>query len=207
MIDARGEPDLEAAASVIEDAGSGDLIAIAGDVTEPDHAARLVEAAVGAGDFSLLVNNASLLGPSPQPTLADYPLPALDQVIATNLLAPLRLIQLALPHLRSTGGTVVNITSDAAVEGYEGWGGYGASKAALEQLSKVLAAEEPDVTVYWLDPGDMNTRMHQEAFPGDDISDRPLPEARVPALIRLLDGPYPSGRYQADDLLTMETSP
>jgi NAD(P)-dependent dehydrogenase (short-subunit alcohol dehydrogenase family) len=207
VIDARDEPDLEAAASVIEDAGSGDLIAIAGDVTEPEHAARLVEAAVGTGDFSLLVNNASLLGPSPQPTLADYPLPVLEQVIATNLLSPLRLIQLALPHLRSTEGTVVNITSDAAVEGYEGWGGYGASKAALEQLSKVLAAEEPDVTVYWLDPGDMNTRMHQEAFPGDDISDRPLPEARVPALIRLLDGPYPSGRYQAEDLLTMETSP
>ena len=207
VIDARDEPDLDAAASVIEDAGSGDLIAIAGDVTEPDHAAGLVEAAVGTGDFSLLVNNASLLGPSPQPTLAHYPLPVLEQVIATNLLAPLRLIQLALPHLRSTQGTVVNITSDAAVEGYGGWGGYGASKAALEQLSNVLAAEEPDVTVYWLDPGDMNTRMHQEAFPGDDISDRPLPEARVPALIRLIEGPYPSGRYQAEALLTMETSP
>jgi NAD(P)-dependent dehydrogenase (short-subunit alcohol dehydrogenase family) len=207
VIDARDEPDLEAAASVIEDAGSGDVIAITGDVTEPEHAVRLVEAAVAAGDFSLLVNNASLLGPSPQPTLADYPLDVLEEVIATNLLAPLRLIQRSLPHLRSIGGTVVNITSDAAVEGYEGWGGYGASKAGLEQLSNVLAAEETGVTVYWLDPGDMNTRMHQEAFPGDDISDRPLPEARVPALIRLVDGRYPSGRYQAQDLLTKEPRP
>jgi len=207
VIDARDEPDLEAAASVIEDAGSGDVIAITGDVTEPEHAVRLVEAAVAAGDFSLLVNNASLLGPSPQPTLADYPLDVLEEVIATNLLAPLRLIQRSLPHLRSIGGTVVNITSDAAVEGYEGWGGYGASKAGLEQLSNVLAAEETGVTVYWLDPGDMNTRMHQEAFPGDDISDRPLPEARVPALIRLIDGRYPSGRYQAQDLLTKEPRP
>ena len=207
VIDARDETNLEAAASVIEDAGSGDLIAIAGDVTNPDHAARLVEAAIGAGDFSLLVNNASLLGPSPQPALADYPLDVLEEVIATNLLAPLRLIQLSLPHLRSVAGTVVNITSDAAVEGYEGWGGYGASKAGLEQLSNVLAAEETGVTVYWLDPGDMNTRMHQEAFPGDDISDRPLPEARVPALIRLIESRYPSGRYQAEDLLAKETSP
>jgi NAD(P)-dependent dehydrogenase (short-subunit alcohol dehydrogenase family) len=206
VIDGRVEPDLEAAASVIEDAGPGDLIAIAGDVTDPDHAAHLVEAAVGAGDFSLLVNNASRLGPSPQPLLADYPLDVLEEVIATNLLAPLRLIQLSLPHLRSIAGTVVNITSDAAVEGYEGWGGYGASKAGLEQLSNVLAAEEPGLTVYWLDPGDMNTRMHQEAFPDDDISDRALPESRVPALIRLIDGRYPSGRYQANDLLAQETS-
>ena len=207
VIDARDEPDLEAAASIIEDAGSGDVIAIAGDVTDPEHATRLVEAAIAAGDFSLLVNNASLLGPSPQPALADYPLDVLEEVIATNLLAPLRLIQLSLPHLRSVAGTVVNITSDAAVEGYEGWGGYGASKAGLEQLSNVLASEETGVTVYWLDPGDMNTRMHQEAFPGDDISDRPLPEARVPALVRLIEGRYPSGRYQAEDLLAKETSP
>ena len=206
VIDARDEPDLEAAASIIEDAGSGDVIAIAGDVTDPEHATRLVEAAIAAGDFSLLVNNASLLGPSPQPALADYPLDVLAEVIATNLLAPLRLIQLSLPHLRSAAGTVVNITSDAAVEGYEGWGGYGASKAGLEQLSNVLASEETGVAVYWLDPGDMNTRMHQEAFPGDDISDRPLPEARVPALVRLIEGRYPSGRYQAEDLLAKETS-
>jgi NAD(P)-dependent dehydrogenase (short-subunit alcohol dehydrogenase family) len=122
-------------------------------------------------------------------------------------MAPLQLIQLSLPHLREVGGTVVNITSDAAVEGYEGWGGYGASKAGLEQLSNVLAAEEPAITVYWLDPGDMNTRMHQEAFPGEDITDRPLPETRVPALLHLLDERYPSGRYQAVDLLAKEISP
>jgi NAD(P)-dependent dehydrogenase (short-subunit alcohol dehydrogenase family) len=145
-----------------------------------------------------------MLGPSPQPRLADYPIDVLEGVLTTNVTAPLRLIQLALPHLRRTGGTVINVTSDAAVEGYEGWGGYGASKAALEQLSQVLAAEEPDLTVYWLDPGDMNTRMHQEAFPGEDISDRPLPETRVPAVIRLLEDRYPTGRYRAADLLAEE---
>jgi NAD(P)-dependent dehydrogenase (short-subunit alcohol dehydrogenase family) len=177
------------------------LTAIAGDVTDPGHLDALVDAATSLGDYALLVNNASLLGPSPQPLLADYPIEALEQVFATNVTAPLRLTQLSLPHLRKTGGTVINITSDAAVEGYEGWGGYGASKAALEQLSNVLAAEEPDITVYWLDPGDMNTRMHQEAFPGEDISDRPLPETRVPAVLRLLEGRYPTGRYQAADLL------
>jgi NAD(P)-dependent dehydrogenase (short-subunit alcohol dehydrogenase family) len=176
-------------------------VPIAGDVTEPGHARALVEAAAARGDFLLLVNNASMLGPSPQPSLAHYPIEALEQVLATNVIAPLRLIQLSLPHLRETGGTVINVTSDAAVEGYGGWGGYGASKAALEQLSNVLAAEEPAITVYWLDPGDMNTRMHQEAFPGEDISDRPLPETRVPAVLRLLEGRYPSGRYRAADLL------
>ena len=206
VIDARDESDLESASAAVDDAGSGDIIAIAGDVTDPRHAALLVDAAIEAGGFSLLVNNASLLGPSPQPRIGDYPLDVLQAVFATNLLAPLRLIQLSLPHLRPSGGTVVNITSDAAVEGYEGWGGYGSSKAGLEQLSNVLAAEEQDVTVYWFDPGDMNTRMHQEAFPDEDISDRPLPETRVPALIRLLEERYPSGRYQAADLLAKETS-
>jgi NAD(P)-dependent dehydrogenase (short-subunit alcohol dehydrogenase family) len=145
-----------------------------------------------------------MLGPSPQPTLADYPLDVLDQVFATNLTAPLRLIQLSLPDLRRVGGAIINITSDAAVEGYETWGGYGASKAAIEQLSNVLAAEEPAVTVYWLDPGDMNTAMQQEAFPGEDISDRPGPETRVPAVIRLLEERYPAGRYRAADLLGEE---
>jgi NAD(P)-dependent dehydrogenase (short-subunit alcohol dehydrogenase family) len=145
-----------------------------------------------------------MLGPSPQPVLADYPIEVLKQVFATNVTAPLRLIQQSLPHLRQTGGTVINVTSDAATEGYEGWGGYGASKAALEQLSNVLAEEEPDITVYWFDPGDMNTRMHQEAFPGEDISDRPLPETRAPAVIRLLGERYPSGRYRAADLLAEE---
>ena len=206
VIDARDGSDLERASAAIDDAGSGDVVAIAGDVTDPEHAARLAAAAIEGGSFSLLVNNASLLGPSPQPHLADYPIDVLEQVFATNLLAPLHLIQLSLPHLRVAGGTVVNITSDAAVEGYEGWGGYGSSKAGLEQLSNILAAEEQDITVYWLDPGDMNTRMHQEAFPDDDISDRPLPETRVPALLRLLEERHPSGRYQAEDLLAKEST-
>ena len=207
VIDARDPSDLEPASAAVEDAGTGDVLAITGDVTEPAHAALLVDAAIEAGSFSLLVNNASMLGPSPQPRIADYPIDVLEEVLATNLLAPLRLIQLSLPHLREVGGTVVNITSDAAVEGYEGWGGYGASKAGLEQLSNVLAAEEPSITVYWLDPGDMNTRMHQEAFPGEDISDRPRPETRVPALLRLVEGRYPSGRYQAEDLLVEKATP
>ena len=206
VIDSRDGSDLESAAAAIDDAGTGDVVAITGNVTDPQHAALLVDAAVETGGFSLLVNNASLLGPSPQPRIGDYPLEILEDVLATNLLAPLRLIQLSLPHLRAAGGTVVNITSDAAVEGYEGWGGYGSSKAGLEQLSNVLAAEEQDITVYWFDPGDMNTRMHQEAFPDDDISDRPLPETRVPALLRLLEERYPSGRYQAEGLLAKEST-
>jgi NAD(P)-dependent dehydrogenase (short-subunit alcohol dehydrogenase family) len=189
---------------MIEPAGGARVSPIAGDVTDPRHLAVLVEAATSLGDYTLLVNNASMLGPSPQPVLADYPIEVLEQVFATNVGAPLRLIQQSLPHLRRAGGTIINITSDAAVEGYEGWGGYGASKAALEQLSNVIAEEEPGITVYWLDPGDMNTRMHQEAFPGEDISDRPLPETRVPAVIRLIEDRYPSGRYRAADLLTEE---
>jgi NAD(P)-dependent dehydrogenase (short-subunit alcohol dehydrogenase family) len=176
--------------------------AIDGDVTDQPHAARLVEAASTRGGFSLLVNNASMLGPSPQPLLGAYPIDVLADVFSVNVFAPLRLIELSLPHLRQTGGTVVNITSDAAVEAYEGWGGYGSSKAALEQLSNVLASEEPGIRVYWLDPGDMNTRMHQAAFPGEDISDRPSPVERAPALIRLVESKMPSGRYVADDLLS-----
>ncbi|HYJ25024.1 MAG TPA: SDR family oxidoreductase [Acidimicrobiia bacterium] len=206
VIDARDGSDLESASAAIDDSGTGDVVAIPGDVTDHRHAKLLVDAAIDAGGFSLLINNASMLGPSPQPPVGDYPLDVLQEVLATNLVAPLHLIQLSLPHLRAAGGTVVNITSDAAVEGYEGWGGYGSSKAALEQLSNVLAVEEQDITVYWLDPGDMNTGMHQEAFPGEDISDRPLPETRVPALIRLLEERPPSGRYQAEDLLAKETT-
>jgi NAD(P)-dependent dehydrogenase (short-subunit alcohol dehydrogenase family) len=128
----------------------------------------------------------------------------LERILRTNVVAPLRIVQAALPHLRAPRGAVVNVTSDAAVEGYEGWGGYGASKAALEQLSRVLAAEEPDVRVYWVDPGDMRTQMHQDAFPGEDISDRPSPASRVPGLVRLIDERLPSGRYRVDDLLGAE---
>ncbi|HEX2024435.1 MAG TPA: SDR family oxidoreductase, partial [Acidimicrobiales bacterium] len=181
-------------------AATTEVVAVAGDVGDEAHRRELVEAAERVGGLDLLVNNASALGPSPQPPLDRYPLDVLAQVYATNVLAPLGLVQLALPLLRASHGRVLNVTSDAAVEGYEGWGGYGSSKAALEQLSNVLAAEEPAVRVWWLDPGDMRTRMQQEAFPGEDISDRPPPEDSVPAVLRLLDEDLPSGRYRARDL-------
>ena len=145
------------------------------------------------------MNNASFLGPSPQPALLDYPLDVLEQVYRTNLFAPLALIQAVRDELK-TGACVINVTSDAGVEAYEGWGGYGSSKAALEHLSHILAEENSDLRVYWVDPGDMRTQMQQEAFPGEDISDRPLPEESVPGLLALLEGEYPSGRYRARDL-------
>lgn len=170
-------------------------IVVPGDVTDPAHRHDLA-AAVGTR-LDLLVNNASDLGPSPLPRLADHPLDALRRVYDTNVLAPLALIQAVLPALRASGGVVVDISSDAAVEAYEGWGGYGSSKAALDQLSAVLAAEEPRVRVYAVDPGDMRTAMHQAAFPGEDISDRPEPESVVPALLRLIERRPPSGRYRA----------
>ncbi len=201
VIDARTASDLSVATRALEDLADGPVSSIGGDVTDPHHAAALVAAAEDLGDLELLVNNASTLGPSPLRSLADYPIAALARVHDVNVVAPLRLIQLALPALRRAHGTIVNVTSDAAVEAYEGWGGYGSSKAALEQLSNVLAREEPEVRVLWVDPGDMNTRMHQEAFPGEDISDRPLPEERIPGLAALVDSDAPSGRYTVSDLL------
>ncbi len=201
VIDARNASDLSVAAQALQQVAHGTVIAIDGDVTDPQHGAALVAAAEDLGDLELLVNNASTLGPSPLPSLADYPLAALAHVYDVNVVAPLRLIQLALPALRRAHGTIVNVTSDAAIEAYEGWGGYGSAKAALEQLSNVLATEEPAVRVLWVDPGDMNTRMHQEAFPGEDISDRPLPEERIPGLAALIDRSAPSGRYTVSDLL------
>ncbi|HJR86591.1 MAG TPA: SDR family oxidoreductase [Acidimicrobiia bacterium] len=197
VIDARGVDDLEQ--TRVDLSGLTKVIAVPGDVSDPDHRRRLVEAADGR--LNLLVNNASILGPSPQPPLADYPLDILEQVYRTNVIAPLGMIQLALPLLRRSQGTVINITSDAALEPYEGWGGYGSSKAGLEQMSRILAAEESQVRVYWVDPGDMNTRMHQEAYPGDDISDRPPPEASVPGLMNLINSSRPSGRYAARELV------
>lgn len=197
VIDARGIDDLERARADLAELTN--VIAVPGDVSDPDHRRRLVEAADGR--LNLLVNNASILGPSPQPPLADYPLDVLEQVYRTNVIGPLGLIQLALPLLRQSQGTVINITSDAALEPYEGWGGYGSSKAGLEQMSRILAAEESLVRVYWVDPGDMNTRMHQEAYPGDDISDRPPPEASVPGLMNLINSNRPSGRYAARELV------
>lgn len=201
VIDARNSAGLDAATEVLTDQGSGVIAAIPGDVSDPVHQAELVARATSLGSLALVVNNASILGPSPLPGLVDYPVEALAEVIRVNLLGPLRLLQSALPLLRANEGVIVNITSDAAVEGYEGWGGYGASKAALELISRVLAVEEGDVTVYWFDPGDMNTQMHQDAFPDEDISDRPLPETRVPALMRLIESGAESGRYTAESIL------
>jgi len=196
VLDARGGDALREAADQL--AATTQVVAVTGDVADERHRTELVEAARALGGPDLLVNNASLLGPSPQPTLADYPLDAFQAVYEVNVTAPLALIQLALPLLaQSPQGRILNVTSDAGVEGYEGWGGYGSSKAALEQLSKVLAAEHPALRVWWVDPGDMNTRLHQEAFPHDDISDRPPPEESVPGILKLLDDDAPSGRYQA----------
>ncbi len=193
VIDAREAGPLEAAAAELPD-----VVFLPGDVGDPSHRRALVDA---AGDrIDLLVNNASLLGPSPQPALADYPLDVLETVYRVNVIAPLALIQLALPRL-SDDARIVNVTSDAAVEPYEGWGGYGSSKAALEQLTAILAAEHPARRVYAVDPGDMNTRMHQEAFPGEDISDRAAPEERVPGLLALIEGELESGRYAAGALM------
>ena len=174
------------------------VVTITGDVTDEEHRTRLVAEAARLGRLELLVNNASTLGPSPQPALIDYPLSELRSVYEVNLVAPLRLAQLALPLLVASCGQVVNVTSDAAVEPYAGWGGYGSSKAALEQLSNVLAAEHPEVRVLWVDPGDMRTDLHQAAFPGEDISDRPPPEASVPGLLALLGREPPSGRYRIE---------
>jgi len=175
-------------------------VVVPGDVTDPAHRKALASAVNGLGRLDLLVNNASALGPSPLPRLADVPLDEARRVYETNVLAPLALTQLFLPQLRASGGTVLNISSDAAVEAYQGWGTYGSSKAALDQLTAVLAAEEPGLAVYSVDPGDMRTEMHQAAFPGEDISDRPGPETVVPALLRLIATRPPSGRLRAADL-------
>jgi len=198
VVDGRDAAALAEAAAVIQ----RDVTVLPGDVTDPAHRLALVAAADRLGGADLLVNNAGILGPSPQPRLADYPLDTLREVYEVNVLAPLALAQLTLPGLRSRGGAVVNVTSDAAVEAYEGWGGYGSAKAAVEQASRILAAEEPAVRVWWVDPGDLRTRMHQEAFPGEDISDRPEPSTVVPAFRRLVESRPPSGRVRLADLLT-----
>ncbi len=200
VVDARG-PELDTLATDLSD-----VVAVRGDVTEPTHREALAAAVETLGRLDLLINNASDLGPSPLPALGRYPLEALRGVYEADVLAPLALSQLLLPLLRNAGGTIVNISSDAAVEAYPGWGGYGSAKAALDQLSAVLAAEEPDVRVYAVDPGDMRTDMHQAAFPGEDISDRPEPAAVVPALLRLLDTRPASGRYRATEWAVPEAA-
>ena len=187
-------------ASALE-AVPGSSVVVVGDVSDPEHRRALVEAVQRLGELDLLVNNASSLGPTPLPRLADASLDEVRAAYEVNVLAPLALLQDLLPYLRRSRGTVVNLSSDAAVEPYETWGAYGSSKAALDQLSAVLGAEEPDLAVYALDPGDMRTGMHQQAFPGEDISDRPLPDTVVPALLQLLEERPASGRYRASDLL------
>ena len=194
IVDARGADALKSAAAEL--AGLSTVVALPGDVSDPAHRQALAEAARAAGGLDAVVNNASILGPSPQPALLDYPLLWLEQVYRVNVVAPLGLLQAVRNELKP-GAAIVNITSDAGVEAYAGWGGYGSSKAALEHLSAILAAEYPEWRVYWVDPGDMRTQMHQEAFPGEDISDRPLPEASVPGLMALIEGALPGGRYQA----------
>jgi NAD(P)-dependent dehydrogenase (short-subunit alcohol dehydrogenase family) len=199
VLDARGATDLERAARELGQIT--EVVALPGDVSDDWHRGALLDAA--GEKIDLLVNNASLLGPSPQPTLGLYPLDTLERVYQVNVLAPLALSQLVLPRLPDQG-TIINVSSDAAVEPYAGWGGYGSSKAALDQLTAVLAEEHPALRVYSVDPGDMRTRMHQEAFPGEDISDRPPPEESVPGLLALIEGDLPSGRYLARELAPVE---
>jgi NAD(P)-dependent dehydrogenase (short-subunit alcohol dehydrogenase family) len=196
-VDGRRTEQLDAALAGLP---SDRVVGVRGDVTDAGHRLELVEAARRLGQVRLLVNNASRLGPSPQPALADYPLAELRAVYETNVLAPLGFIQLLLPDLLAHRGSIVSVSSDAAVEAYAGWGGYGSSKAALDQLTAVLAAEHPGLAVHALDPGDMRTEMHQQAFPDEDISDRPEPESVVPALLRLLDSRPDGVRHRADAL-------
>jgi NAD(P)-dependent dehydrogenase (short-subunit alcohol dehydrogenase family) len=193
VIDGR---DAAAVRSAADETGA---TAVPGDVTDPTHRAALLDAA--GGRLDLLVNNAGILGPSPQPVLADYPPAALREVYEVNVFAPLALAQAALPALRRSHGALVAVSSDAAVEPYAGWGGYGSAKAAVEQIGRIMAAEEPSVRVWVVDPGDLRTRMHQAAFPGEDISDRALPETVVPAFLSLLADRPESGRVRLADLL------
>jgi NAD(P)-dependent dehydrogenase (short-subunit alcohol dehydrogenase family) len=201
VVDARRRAHLEEATHQM--AQTGRLVAVSGDVCDPGHLAALLAAVNGLGHLDLLVHNASALGPSPLPPLVQHPLDALTEIYATNVIAPVALTQLLLPHLeRAPAPTVVMVSSDAAVEAYPGWGGYGSSKAALDHVAAVLAVEQPDLRTYAFDPGDMRTAMHQRAFPSEDISDRPEPHTVVPAFERLLDQRPVSGRYRAADLLT-----
>lgn len=193
VIDARGADALNAAEQAL--AAKTKVIAIAGDVSSPEHRQALAEAVKQTGGLDVLVNNASLLGPSPQPNLLDYPMDVLNAVYQVNVLAPLALLQAVKDHVKDDL-RVLNVTSDAGIEAYAGWGGYGSSKAALEQWTAVLAQEQPNWKVYQVDPGDMRTQMHQDAFPGEDISDRPLPDVSVPGFLQLIEGDLPSGRYQ-----------
>jgi NAD(P)-dependent dehydrogenase (short-subunit alcohol dehydrogenase family) len=198
VLDARHESALSEAVRALP---GGPHPAIAGDVTDPAHRRDLVDVAAELGGASVLVNNASTLGTSPLPSLAELDTTTYLRILQVNLVAPIALTAALLPQLRTHRGVVVNVTSDASIEPYETWGGYGSSKAGLDHATRVLAAEEPGLRVYAVDPGDMRTQMHQDAFPGEDISDRPEPNVAVPALLRLLEGELPSGRYRAAELL------
>jgi NAD(P)-dependent dehydrogenase (short-subunit alcohol dehydrogenase family) len=197
VIDARGADALEKARAGL--ANQAKVVAIAGDVSDAEHREKIATSAKELGGLDVIVNNASFLGPSPQPQLLGYPLDVLEQVYRTNVIAPLALIQ-ATKKLLKPDARVINVTSDAGIEAYAGWGGYGSSKAALEQLSAIFATENPSLRVYWIDPGDMNTQMQQEAYPREDVSDRPPPEESVPGFIELIEGDLPSGRYEARKL-------
>jgi NAD(P)-dependent dehydrogenase (short-subunit alcohol dehydrogenase family) len=198
VIDARGKKALEQVREELSTKTK--VVAIPGDITAEAHRKKLLKAAWELGGLDVLVNNASLLGPSPQPALLEYPLDVLEDVYRANVFAPLAIIQALRPAFKP-GISILNVTSDAGVEAYGGWGGYGSSKAALEHLSHILAEENPALRIYWVDPGDMRTQMQQEAFPDEDISDRPLPEESVPGLIALIEGTQPSGRYRAREVV------
>jgi NAD(P)-dependent dehydrogenase (short-subunit alcohol dehydrogenase family) len=201
VIDARRADRLEAALARLR--VLADVTGVVGDVTDPEHRAALAAAAEARGPVNLVVNNASTLGASPLPAVGDIIPEVLRRTFEVNVVAPIALVQALAPGL-APDATVVNITSDAAVESYPGWGGYGASKAALERVSRVLAVERPDLRVLLVDPGDMRTEMHQDAFPGEDISDRPDPGESVPGIISLVEGDQPSGRYEARTLVPAE---
>jgi NAD(P)-dependent dehydrogenase (short-subunit alcohol dehydrogenase family) len=194
VVDARRVDRLDAVAEILR--RETRVTAVVGDVADPEHRAALARAAAQLGEVRLLVNNASTLGASPLPRLRDIDPAVLQTVFAVNVVAPIAMVQ-ALDEQLAPGATIVNITSDAGIEAYEGWGGYGASKAALEHASRVLAVERPDLRVLVVDPGDMRTEMHQDAFPGEDISDRADPSESVPGLLALIEGDQPSGRYEA----------
>ena len=199
IIDARGKDDLQLVAEELSQQTR--VTALAGDVADAAHRRALGVAARAAGGLDAVINNAGILGPSPQPELLNYPLDTLAEVLRTNTIAPLGVIQ-AVRYALKPDARILNITSDAGVEAYPGWGGYGASKAALEQLTAILAEENDSWRIYAVDPGDMRTQMQQDAFPGEDISDRPLPQSSVPGLLALLEGDFPSGRYQARELVS-----
>jgi NAD(P)-dependent dehydrogenase (short-subunit alcohol dehydrogenase family) len=204
VVDARRADRLDRAVEGLHrDAPSAAVVGLAGDVTDSAHRAALRSAASELGPIGLLVNNASTLGTSPLPRLDAIDPEVLRSIFDVNVVAPIALVR-DLADDFAPGATVVNVTSDAGVEAYEGWGGYGASKAALEYASRVLAVERPDLRVLVVDPGDMRTEMHQDAFPGEDISDRPEPRERVPALLLLIEGHEPSGRYQVHAMASAE---